>query len=403
MEVKGGTAAAGTLSSAKQVMWRRLLIRDGLTFLSLTLVSVILGGVTTFLFRSFAAHRADLAVTWAERGRSALDHADAAQAVIAYRTSLTYRPDDRDNQLALAQALAASGHTNEAENYFLTLWDSAPGDGLINLQLARLERSRGDASAAINYYRAAVFGTWEGDAPVRRRDIRLELSRYQIERGEMRAARAELLIAAGNNADALTQLNIGEALEQANDPNDAMTAYRSAMQGGQEGEVADAKAGELCYRMGNYACAAELLDKALHYKGWTAEQVARMSGLQGNAITLQQLSFDREIPQPVRTMHLLEDVHRAQARLKACLGESSVPPTAEGVATLQPLQARWRELDSARNRKALRFDDDLQQQYGTLLNNTEDAVTGVCGVPQGDDALIVYVLKHPMTQFGVKE
>ena len=77
-----------------------------------------------------------------------------------------------ENQLALAQALAASGHVNEAENYFLNLWQSRPGDGLINLQLARLERSRGREQQATEYYRAAVFGTWDGDALTRRRDTR---------------------------------------------------------------------------------------------------------------------------------------------------------------------------------------------------------------------------------------
>ncbi len=402
MDVRSGDAAAETISPAKRVTWRHLLIRDGLTFLSLTLVSVVLGVVTTLLFRSFQARRSDLAAIWAERGKAALSHGDAAEAVAAYRTSLTYGPDDRNHQLALAGALAAAGHVNEAETYFLVLWETAPGDGLINLQLARLERSRGNASSAINYYRAAVFGTWQGDAPVRRRDIRLELSNYLIQRGELQAARAELLIAAGNNADAPAQLAIAEALEQAGDPKDAMAAYRAAMQGGREGEVAEAKAGELCYRMGNYRCADDLLIKALRYKQWTPEQVARMSTLQANAGRLQELSFAHDVPQQMRTAHLLGDVQMAQARLKACLAGRSVT-TGQAAAPLQAIQTRWKELDSRRNRKALPRDEVLQEQYGDLLWTTESAITRACGVPGGDDALLVYLHDHPATQFGAQK
>jgi tetratricopeptide (TPR) repeat protein len=372
------------------------MLRDGLKFLWLTLIAILLGGVTTFLFRSFEGHREALAERWSTRGRDALQQEHPADAVRAFRTSLTYRPDDRENQLALAQALAASGHTAEAENYFVNLWQGAPGDGPINLQLARLERTQNEPLKAIDYYRAAVFGTWSGDGPARRRDTRLELSNYLIERGQRQAAEAELLIAAGNNPDGKSQITIGDALERAGDPRDAMTAYRNATQIDNVRRVAQAKAGELCYRMGDYGCAESLLEKALHFEDWTDEQRTRMTALQQNAGRIQELAFSNEVKQPVRTVHLLEGARIAKARLKACAAQNAAE------VALQELQGQWATLDSAKNRSALRHDDDLQAQFSALIYETETSATGSCGAPTGDDALLLQLRDHPMTHFGAQ-
>jgi tetratricopeptide (TPR) repeat protein len=366
------------------------MIRDGLKFLTLTLVAVALSGVTTFLFRSFESRREQLAVRWAQRGRDAMHQGHAEQAVAALRVSLSYRPDDYENQLALADALAAGGHVDEAENYFLNLWQSRPGDGPINLQLARLERSRGRALQAIDYYRAAVFGTWAGDAPAKRRDTRLELSRYLVERGEPLAAEAELLIAAGNNPDPATQLLIAEALDSAGDNKDALTAYRNA-QVGEQAATAQARAGELCYRAGDYACAEDLLGKALRSKNWAPEQQNRLSGLHEDAVKLQELAFSPVIAPSLRSTHLLSGTGIVMNRFKTCLN-----------VALAPLQARWKVLDTTHNRAALRRDEDLQTQYGNLIFETEAAAAKACGAPTGDDALLLHLQDHPMIRIGAQ-
>jgi tetratricopeptide (TPR) repeat protein len=393
MEARSSQAAEGLASTMTR---RRLILRDGLTFLSLTAVALVLAAVTTLLFRTFEDHRERLAERWAERGHEALQQGRSAEAVTALRTSLSYRPDERDNQLDLASALAASGHTTEAEAYFLNLWQARPGDGPINLQLARLERSRGNATAAINYYRAAVFGTWSGDAPVRRRDTRLELAKYLVERGQAQSAVAELLVMAGNNPDAATQMAIGETLELAHDPKDALAAYRKASQSSEEGDTANAKAGELCFAMGDYACAENLLEKVVHAKRWTDEQRVRLTAMQRDADRLQELAFSHDATAAVRSNHLLNDMRIAEARLKSCAAADE-----DKAAALADVQAQWKTLDTAKNRDALRHDDDVQAQFATLIFASEAAATGACGAPSGDDALLVRLQTHPMTQFGV--
>lgn len=390
MEAGSSQAAVPLQPSSAQAGRRRVMVSDALKFLTLTAVVVVLSGVTAFLFRSFEARREQIAVQWAQRGREALREGRSDNAVAALRVSLSYRPDSVENQLALAEALAASGHADEAENYFLNLWQSRPGDGPINLQLARLERARGRTLQATDYYRAAVFGTWAGDAPARRRDTRLELSRYLVERGQPLAARAELLVAAGNNPDPATQLLIAEGLESAGDSKDALTAYRNAEEG-QQSATAQAGAGELCYSAGDYACAEDSLEKALRSKVWTEEQQARLSSLHEDAVKLQELAFSNAVSPSLRAVHLLSDVRLVLNRFKTCSD-----------TTVAPYQARWKALDTVHNRAALRHDEDLQAQYGALIFETEAVVARACGAPTGDDALLLYLQEHPMTRIGAQ-
>ncbi len=208
---------------------RKLLLRDSLTFLSLTLLTIALFTVTLLLFRSFASHRTALGIRWSDRGRVALTDGHPEQAIDSLRTALAYTPGERSYELLLAQALAEAGHTDEAFNYFSGLWETQPGSGFVNLQLARISARKKDPQQAINFYRAAIYGTWEGDGVVRRRDVRLELARYLLSRRDISAARAELLVAEGNadNNSAL-DMQLGALFEQAGDRTDALETYLKA-------------------------------------------------------------------------------------------------------------------------------------------------------------------------------
>jgi cytochrome c-type biogenesis protein CcmH/NrfG len=93
---------------------RALALHDGVTFLTLLLMSAALFGVTLFLFRSFESHREDLAKDLADRGRAQLQAGQPAPAVVSFRGALSYAPDDYQTQLLLAQALAESGETDQA-------------------------------------------------------------------------------------------------------------------------------------------------------------------------------------------------------------------------------------------------------------------------------------------------
>src|SRR6185312_13550138 len=227
---------------------QRFLVRDSLAVASLTAIAIVLFAVTLFLFRSFEAHRTHLAKYWADQGLAALRTNQPAKAVTAYRTALSYAPGERNDEFMLAEALGEAGRTDESFNYFMGLWQSRPGEGLINLEMARLAARQHNPQDAIHYYRAAIVGTWEGGAIERRRDARLELVRYLLQQRELVQAKTELLIAGGNAPD-LPDLDItlGGLLELANDPSDALTYYQKAVRDRPHDADALGQAGRVAY------------------------------------------------------------------------------------------------------------------------------------------------------------
>ncbi len=104
-----------------------------------------------------------------------------------------------------------------------------PGDGIINLELARLAAKQGNERLAIQRYQAALDGTWEGNGYDRRREVRLELVNYYLSRKEYTSARTQLLIAASNAPDdpADQGPDCGSAGKAHRIPADALNLYRS--------------------------------------------------------------------------------------------------------------------------------------------------------------------------------
>jgi tetratricopeptide (TPR) repeat protein len=196
----------------------------------LSLSTLALFAMTTVLFQSFSARRAELGRQFALSGQKALSQGSSEQAVRDLRLSLSYAPDEAGNRLLLAEALAQAHHPDEARTYFLGMLDRQPADGLLNLQLARVARQRKDPQAAIAYYRAAAVGNWDGDSLDERFRAQFELADYLAELGDLRSARAELLVAAADAPDDVTvTVMIGQRLEQASDPTDALKLYKKAL------------------------------------------------------------------------------------------------------------------------------------------------------------------------------
>jgi tetratricopeptide (TPR) repeat protein len=242
---------------------RRLILRDSLAILSLFAGTAVLFAITLFLFHSFSARRVSLAQSWSQTGRDALQSGRPDQAVQALRTALAYAPGTRQYELLLAEALGQAGHPDESYQYFMGLWDAEPGNGQVNLELARLAARRKDHAAAINFYRASIYGTWEGDGVLRRAEVRLELARYLIAGNDLAAARLELLIAGGNApADYDRDMALGDLLQQAQDFTDAWAYYLRAAALQPDDPAAHQAAGRLAYNYGDYENAERMLARA---------------------------------------------------------------------------------------------------------------------------------------------
>jgi tetratricopeptide (TPR) repeat protein len=379
-------------------MKRRLILRDSLTFLSLLLVTVVLFFITLFLFRSFASHRQELAQRWSARGQASINAGQPDQAIVALRTALSYAPGRRDYELLLARALGEAGHTEESYNYFLGLWETEPGNGLINLNLARLAAKKNDAQAAINYYRSSIFGTWEGDGTVRRREVRLELSQYLLAQHNLSSARTELLIAGGNAPDdTALALTLAPLLEQANAPRDALTYYQKVLTQDPKNQTALEAAARLEYQSGRYEDAYRMMEQDIReHKSDTANQDSITPSdreMLDNSSRILAIAPLKKLPNDERVARILKARDLAKKRFDACNTQLS---TASGLSSpLQNLRTKWTSKEATLNRAALLNDPAEQDATMLLVFETETQTAKICGPPTGDDALLLLLARTP--------
>ncbi|HEV2711201.1 MAG TPA: tetratricopeptide repeat protein [Edaphobacter sp.] len=377
---------------------RRLFLRDSLTFLVLTLLTGVLFLITLFLFRSFTSHRAELAVRWSGRGKTALDAGKPIQAMAALHTALSYAPGTRSYELLLAQALADAGHIDEASNYFMNLWLTQPGDGFINLELARLSAKKKDAPNAIKYYRASIYGTWEGDGVVRRRVVRLELARYLIAQHDFNAARIELLIAAGNSpSDPALNRTLADLLVQASDVADGFNYYKKSLQDDPKNQVALEGAGRAAYSLGDFAVAHSLLERAIEAKASPREKEENLSGdlaaMLANSKRILELRPSGKLGPAERVSRIVADGVIARKRFDDCAAgfdaANGLPPL------LQQLKTRWTGANETMTRPVLLRSLAQQDAAVQLVFDTELQTSQFCGSPSGDNALLLLLAKSP--------
>lgn len=399
---------------------RGLLFKDGLTFLALLLVTGALFGVTLFLFRSFEEHRDELAKRWSSRGMAAIRAGRPADAIAPLRAALSYAPDETDYQLALADALAGAGKTDQAMNYFLNLWETRQGDAYINLQLARLARRKGEPAEAINYYRAAIYGAWRANGIEARRGVRLELADYLDRQHDSAGARGELLMAAANAPNTVElDMLLADRLWQVGDTQDALGLYNKALAQAPRSRPVLEHTGLAVFAVGNYPEAMRLLRRAREAKavpgqgGLTNEQLEAKAH---EAERTVELSLSRELPAHIRAEHLQAAGKVAQSRLEACIarespaallavvaGQGSKPPTnllppapvapagnvVPQTSPLLDLRTQWKAAETRAAQRAMQSDAAAQDSMTALIFNTEQQTSAICGPPAGDDAVLL--------------
>ncbi len=386
----------------RAVATRRLILRDSLAFLTLVLVTAALFAITLFLFRAFTAHRETLARRWSDRGAQAIQADKPGDAIADLRTALTYAPGRREYELLLAEALGEAGRTEESYNYFMGLWETEPGSGPINLQLARLAAKRNDRQAAIDSYRAAINGTWEGDGVTRRAGVRLELARYLIAENEPAAARLELLIAGGNMPETPGfDLTLGGLLEQSGDRADASAYYQKALAARPRDPVALAAMGRLAYRSGDFETAERMLTQAESAQAGDhsgAPPDADDVAMRENAAGILKLMPASSLPARERASRTFAARVIAKKRFEACAAKFAAAN--ELPVPLQGLRVQWTAPEGVSNAGALVRDPALQDAAMRLVYDTELQTARVCSAPTGDDALLLLLAKSPAAHAG---
>jgi tetratricopeptide (TPR) repeat protein len=394
---------------------RSLILRDSVALVSIFLITVGLAVATYFLFNSYSDHRAELANRWFNRGKASMQSGQPGVAIDDFHSALLYArvAEERPIEIALASALASAGKLQEATAYFNTLRESEPGNGEINLQLARLAARSGNPAQAKLYFHAAIYGNWEGDGYLQRRNARLELVRYLISQRSFDQARSELLVASGNapSSDLEMQSTIAALLIEDHNPADALSLYQQILAQHPDYMEALEGAASTAYSGGDYQLSFRYLERANAEVSSSSLTPGQHQSLQERLHRLERivvLDPSASLPPATVAARLLEDRGIAHTRFKSCLttsssgrqtGDSSTQKMnadpAEVPPALQPIAARWSSEPSHLTVSDLKNDPAAEERELRLINDTETATASVCGEPTGDDAALLRLAQVP--------
>lgn len=361
------------------------------TFLliALALTIVLLFVIATFVVNGYGRLQARLGTEWYGKGVSDLSSGNAEQAVIDLRTALSYSRE-ASYRLELARALVAANRVAEAREYLLSLWERQPGSAELNLELARVSAKSQAIPAAIGYYEAAVYGAWDSDPDVNRRETRLELARFLLKNNDKRRALPVLgALASDLPADPDLHTEVGTMYLQAEDPVAARQQFESALHLKRNYAPALSGAGAAAYASSDFTAAQHYLESYLRAdpNDVTAKGMLDVARTALNIDPLRpHLSFAD------RRSRVLRLFRQAQQRVNDCvakIGSPLPPPDLEAVLTKLASQS-----GNATDRQ-LRDNPDL---IDDLFATTSDAIlttTKWCGVQHPtDDAMAALAHLH---------
>lgn len=406
------TTSAGQqqLTSSERNRRRTLILQDGIALVLLTVVTIGIAILTYFYFHSFLEHRSALEKRWFTRGEKALAAGNPGFAVQDFRSALSLSTANPKYQLALAEALAAANRNDEAYAYFSSLHDTEPGDGFLNLQLARLEVKRDNPEQAIAFYRSALTGLWYGQGATQRFQIRLELAKYLMSQGKADQAQGDLLAAEGNSLDHPEQLfEVAGLLQQAGDPSDALATYRRVEHhaGASASLVLQSlhAQAQVAMATGQYKRASEALDRYIvksrqHPTASTPAESESAERQLDRLHRLLQLVPFYALPPKQHAERILMGANIAHKRYKSCTALLSAPTGAgkiisgDDAAALSTLATQWTQMTPF-HPKRFAGNAPLLQSVQNWTNQVEILTAKLCGPPTGDDALLLQLAQVP--------
>jgi tetratricopeptide (TPR) repeat protein len=381
---------------------RRYWLHSRETILLLSVFGLVIAfAITGFAARLYHGRRAELARSWFDRGNAELKAGDAAQTVSDLRTALVYAEHElppeqqREYELKLAEALLAMGNDDEAKSYLLDLWERAPGDSRVNLELARLAAGLGDGADAKRYYNGAIYGVWDESAENvlrSRMDARLEFFRYLTSKGETTEGQGVLLATAAETPpDPALHAEVGRLMLQSGQPQPAIDQFALALKLDPHNYEALSGMGEAYFALGNDREAVRYLESAARqdalqkrHPGEGAETAARESeeaqATQDLAIAQAALALDPHRPglEPMeRAARALRAYDAAEMRIRSCATEHGIALPQPDVNLTRFTHAASDDLAEA----ALARRIDQLDPFMEFVFQMESAATENCGPP----------------------
>jgi Tfp pilus assembly protein PilF len=375
---------------AMNFLKRDFKIREPLLVSILVLITIVFSALTHSYNDAYDRRRATLAVQWFDRGNRELNNNQPLVAIEDFRTALLYDPRNFDFSLHLANALTMARHTDEAQNYYLSLWQRDPTNGLVNLELGRLYANKGMPIEAERYFNGAIFGKWPKDAPANRRAASLELISFYLDRGDMGHAESQLIILSDNlPEDPALHTRVGDLYSRVGDDQRALTQFREAIRLNPAYLPAIEGAGKAAFRVGDYRAAETYLTHALHIDD-SDIQAKRLLDVIQSIFTLNP--YERGLSDPEKNQRALRAFDLAGNHLATCTSPSAT-------ATVAPFLDKWKQLKSAAN---LHFLTQHPEQRDTLFDfaiSAEKAAQNICGELTPDDSALLAIAKQGETQY----
>ena len=346
--------------------------------------------LTSFAVRRYNEKEQALGEQWFVKGQAALHQGLAFKAIEDFRTALAYARDDPEYQLQLALALVAGKRPDEARSYLLSLWNSEPESGPINLELGRLSAGRGEVGDAVRFYHSAIYGQWEDDPAAHRRTARLELYQFLQSRGAKSEARAELMaLAADLPPDPTLHIQAGNLFLGAGDYDEALKEFRQALLLDRNQAAAQAGAGEAAFRKADYLEAQRYLERAVRAQPKNAE-AAQL--LETTNLILEFDPFDSRTTAEERARRAVRAYGQAMSRLKNCAQERhEVLDKEQPQTTLQTIYALATKMQPQAREHSLSRDPEMTTALVNLALEIEEITARTCGPPSGLDRALLLI------------
>lgn len=367
--------------------------REPVLIAAILALAVVLWLVSHGVTQAYAHREDHLARTWYAAGDAALRQGRINESISDLRTALAYAHDDTKVRLRLAEALAVAGQTRQAQAYLLALWEEAPADGTFNLQLARLAVRYGNVADAQRYYHGAIYGFWNDDPLTRRRNVRLELVRFLLDRHAMQQAQGELIaLSADMPANPQWQMEVGDMFLEAGDAGRALTQFREVVAREPRNAAAYAAAGQAAFQQQDIPVARRYLDRAVALDP-NDKRSAEL--LDTTNLILQLDPYAARIGRDERARRVTRAFEQTQDRLQKCAQQKGIALASNPPGV--PIAADYQEFKALSPRlgiRSLRDDADLIDTAMQLVFRSQNDADRACGPAEGPDLALVLVGKQ---------
>jgi tetratricopeptide (TPR) repeat protein len=268
-----------------------------------------------------------------------------------------------------------------------------PGNGLVNLELARLAARNHDPTDALLYYHGAIYGAWAGDQGAKRRGARLELVEFLLGIHQTDAARAELIaVESSLPPDPALQTKVGSLLLQVKGYDDALKVFQRALSEDPLQVAALAGAGECYFQKGDYVQALHFLTRAAQQNPQMVRTVAMRDAAQA---ILNLDPYRRHLSNAERARRGVLAFNTAFTRLESCAAAKGIDLNLPGSDPLQKLFIQATDLQPRTQQQYLTRDSELLSRVMDVAFEIEQTSAHACSEPHGLDLALLLLAREP--------